>query len=324
MSYQDDERLLRAIDEHKEKYADIYRLLNGAMDRGDIPMNRFMACMKELTALTVGLAKGQAKEGAMYQNCEDDQSHERLRSAIESIKLRFPDVVMSFNIDINRGIFTEKDFYNFLSCISLSFGRNKRKVVRAEDMKKGFSSVMFSILESISTGDFSEERFALFCTALQNILSGGRTMNKSERDQALRELAQKIVEVLISDKDVMKMLHDLKQSGVFSEDQVLGVALKVSDILKMTEDTKHIKSNQNLGGNAMFDNLHKLSKEQQEKFTQKSDTIDGIDGRELSENEVAFQKYTAEKFDKEKWLKKVGLLSLEHTVEQPPNNTESA
>ena len=138
-------------------------------------------------------------------------------------------------------------------------------------------------------------------------------MRKQDREKELHELSQAIVEALTHNEDVMSQLADLKLRDVIDSSTLLGLALKISDLLELSgiaftqEDI--VEEPSALIGDG-DENNDQNDDTDTEKFAgdinEEEDAI--IDGRELSSNEVAFQEWANNKFNEKEWLKSARLI----------------
>ena len=124
-------------------------------------------------------------------------------------------------------------------------------------------------------------------------------MDGKSNEKELKALSHAIMEAITGNEEVMALLNDLKQRNVVDSSTLLGLALRIGEIIEISGMTFR-------------------QDEIEEKQTQ-LDTCDAedsaqtpayelIDGRELSAKEVAFQSWSAERFDERAWLKKMGLI----------------
>ena len=144
-------------------------------------------------------------------------------------------------------------------------------------------------------------------------------MRHQDREKELQELSHAIVEALTHNDDVMALLADLKEREVIDSSTLLGLALKISDLLELSgmaftqEDIAEEPP-------AMIENKVAENDQSDEAETKRfigdiSHEIKGdeaedaiIDGRELSENEIAFEEWSNDKFDEKEWLKNTRLI----------------
>ncbi len=124
-------------------------------------------------------------------------------------------------------------------------------------------------------------------------------MDGKSNEKELKALSHAIMEAITGNEEVMAMLNDLRERNVVDSSTLLGLALRIGEIIEISGMTFR-------------------QDEIEEKQTQ-LDTCDAedsaqtpayelIDGRELSAKEVAFQSWSAERFDERAWLKKMGLI----------------
>jgi hypothetical protein len=136
--------------------------------------------------------------------------------------------------------------------------------------------------------------------------------NNKEREKELRELSEAIVEALTRNEEVMGLLTDLKERKVIEASTLLGLALKVNDLLEIsgvafTQD--ELEENRRIQSKAIAESLTEAVIEAEEKEAALREEGEAtIDGRKLSKSEVAFQEWAAEKFDEKEWLRSMGLI----------------
>ena len=124
-------------------------------------------------------------------------------------------------------------------------------------------------------------------------------MDGKSNDKELKALSHAIMEAITGNEDVMAMLNDLKQRNVVDSSTLLGLALRIGEIVEisgMTFKQDEIEEKQT-----------QLDAPEAEGELQ-IPVYEAIDGRELSAKEVAFQTWSAERFDERAWLKKMGLI----------------
>ncbi len=130
-------------------------------------------------------------------------------------------------------------------------------------------------------------------------------MDNKKHEKELKELSQIIIEVLTNNKDVMGLLADLKERKIIESTTLLGLALKVNDLLEIS------------GATFTKEELEKESKlpapenkllEADGSGTGTTSKRELIDGRELTPNEIAFEQWSRENFDEDRWLRKSGLI----------------
>jgi hypothetical protein len=128
---------------------------------------------------------------------------------------------------------------------------------------------------------------------------GGVVMDGKSNDKELKALSHAIMEAITGNEDVMAMLNDLKQRNVVDSSTLLGLALRIGEIIEisgMTFKQEEIEEKQT-----------QLDAAEAEGELQVP-AYELVDGRELSAKEVAFQTWSAERFDERAWLKKMGLI----------------
>jgi len=124
-------------------------------------------------------------------------------------------------------------------------------------------------------------------------------MDGKSNDKELKALSHAIMEAITGNEDVMAMLNDLKQRNVVDSSTLLGLALRIGEIIEisgMTFKQEEIEEKQTQLDTAEVDGELQVP------------AYELIDGRELSVKEVAFQTWSAERFDERAWLKKMGLI----------------
>ena len=124
-----------------------------------------------------------------------------------------------------------------------------------------------------------------------------------DKEKELRELSQSIVEALAANEEVMSHLSDLKERGIIDPSTLLGLALKVDDLLQISgvafmQDTDPAPKE-------LVGEVEAAIAAEEEAETSLDTTVDG---RKLSTSEVAFTEWAASRFDEKQWLKELGLL----------------
>ncbi len=139
------------------------------------------------------------------------------------------------------------------------------------------------------------------------------TMSSNERDKDLKVLSHAIVDALARNDDVMSMLSDLKERNVIDSSTLLGLALKINDLLEIsgtafTNESLRADSddNEEVSLTKPTDVARKPVQAVSENLESK--TVGMIDGRKLSKNEVAFQEWVNGQFDEKGWLSSSGLI----------------
>lgn len=134
-------------------------------------------------------------------------------------------------------------------------------------------------------------------------------MSAHDKDKELKELSHAIVDALTHNGDVMGMLADLKERKVIDSTTLLGLALKISDLLEIsgmafTDDEVSLRRRLKEGASAP-------ATERALAPAVKEPSVEGtamIDGRKLSNREIAFEEWSRERFDEKDWLKDQGLI----------------
>lgn len=130
-------------------------------------------------------------------------------------------------------------------------------------------------------------------------------MNNKKREKELKELSQIIVDALTSNREVINHLSDLKERKVIDSSTLLGLALKINDLLEIS-------------GTAFAQKDRSRSKREVKTEISRGDTATtgetarklnaSIDGRELTPSQREFERWAMEKFDEKKWLRKAGII----------------
>lgn len=124
-------------------------------------------------------------------------------------------------------------------------------------------------------------------------------MDGKSNEKELKALSHAIMEAITGNEEVMAMLNDLKERNVVDSSTLLGLALRIGEIIEisgMTFRQDEIEEKQ-----TRLDASDSVASAQ-------TPTFELIDGRELSAKEAAFQSWSAERFDERAWLKKMGLI----------------
>ena len=130
-------------------------------------------------------------------------------------------------------------------------------------------------------------------------------MDYKKREKELKELSQIIVDALTSNREVVKHLNDLKERNVIDSSTLLGLALKINDLLEIS-------------GTAFAQKDRSYPKRERKPAISGGDAVATgqtvckvktmIDGRELTPSEREFERWAMEKFDEKKWLRKAGII----------------
>jgi len=132
-------------------------------------------------------------------------------------------------------------------------------------------------------------------------------MKRNERETKFKDLSNAIVNALINDETVMAQLEQLRDRHVIEPGALLGMALKVTELLEISGVTISEDEKKALSGS---DKPQKTEAESHDVPPKPSpaETRETIDGRDLTANEIQFQEWVSEKFDAGEWLKKTGLI----------------
>jgi hypothetical protein len=146
-------------------------------------------------------------------------------------------------------------------------------------------------------------------------------MSQIHRDDELKKLSQLIVDALTHSSEVMALISSLKEKKVVAASTLLGIALKVSDLMEISGvaftqenlDAETGKLFEAMGENEAVDqeveNLSlDFSATDEFDLEDHSNERPMVDGRELSEQEVHFQEWANRNFDDKDWLKNAGLI----------------
>lgn len=130
-------------------------------------------------------------------------------------------------------------------------------------------------------------------------------MDNKKREQELKELSQVIVDALTSNKEVVTHLSDLKERKVIDSSTLLGLALKINDLLEIsgTAFTQKERSPSKRGKKQEM--LNDDTKPASQTVCKIKTKIDGI---ELTPSEREFERWAMEKFDEKKWLRNAGII----------------
>lgn len=131
-------------------------------------------------------------------------------------------------------------------------------------------------------------------------------MDKSKREKELKELSRMITEALTHSEEVMAYLADLKKRNIIDSSTLLGLALKVNDLLVISS---HAYPQQAEEQEAERTRAMAAHKEQNAASAEPAPAQrEQIDGRELSSAEIAFEEWSRKKFSQNTWLRDVGLI----------------
>jgi len=129
-------------------------------------------------------------------------------------------------------------------------------------------------------------------------------MDGKKNEKELKALTQTIMEVLTHNEEIVSLLLDLKARNVIDSSTLLGLALKVSDLVEVSGAAF---SQEDLGRKDQPEKAVALKSAEAAAATVAKERA-VIDGRDLTPSEAAFQEWTTGKFDEKDWLKKTGLI----------------
>lgn len=118
------------------------------------------------------------------------------------------------------------------------------------------------------------------------------------------KLSEAVAEALKNNEKVMSLIAGLKERGAVDSETLLSLYLKIGDLLEVSlttvsrEELERSKSAKRA----------RQPKEAARPQPPDDEAHETIDGRNLSRNEIAFQEWTAERFNEENWLKKRRLI----------------
>ena len=128
---------------------------------------------------------------------------------------------------------------------------------------------------------------------------------KKEKD--LKDLSQLIVTALTRDESVMSALADLKKRKVIEQSTLLGLALKINDLLELAGTSVTGPESANQDEKPLSIQSEPVTPDSRP-FQPSLKVKSMIDGKELSYQEAQFQEWAIAKFDEKQWLKKSGLI----------------
>ena len=130
------------------------------------------------------------------------------------------------------------------------------------------------------------------------------------QDKEFEQLNDAILKAIISSSDVEKVLQDFKSKDMINEMAVVNLILSLEELSglmfpetpdKQTHTLEPAEKNQPVKKqrleNQIFENTTK-------KISCKSSSYDLVDGKELSRNEILFERYYQGRFNEKQWLKR--------------------
>jgi hypothetical protein len=130
---------------------------------------------------------------------------------------------------------------------------------------------------------------------------------EEKREKDLKDLSQLIVSALTRDEGVMSALADLKKRKVIEPSTLLGLALKINDLLELSGATISEEEAEETAGKtpSAGEGPAKAPIGTQSRPVARVKAM--IDGRELSYQETLFEEWAIANFNEKEWLKKTGL-----------------
>ena len=127
-------------------------------------------------------------------------------------------------------------------------------------------------------------------------------------DKEFDQLNEAVLKAILSSKDVEKVLRDFKSKNLINEMAVVNLVLSLEDLSSLIFSESAEKSNHALDSlnhkqpliNDKIENKTINSKKNQVSCSLNS--YDLVDGKNLSRNEILFEKYYQERFNEKQWL----------------------
>jgi len=130
-------------------------------------------------------------------------------------------------------------------------------------------------------------------------------MDNKKREKELKELSHIIVEALSGNQEVVSHLNDLKERKVIDSSTLLGLALKINDLLEIS-GTAFAQKDKNNARRERKTEAHASDTTATAETVCELKTM--VDGKELTASEREFQRWAMENFDEKKWLRKIGVI----------------
>lgn len=128
-------------------------------------------------------------------------------------------------------------------------------------------------------------------------------MDQRDREKDLRELSQMIVDALARNEAIMSHLAELKERGIIDSSTLLGLALRVNELLELSATMFAQQDTRIETPRALPQPEHGMVRARG--AAPGSRAI--YDGREITATEAAFEEWVIERFDEQEWLRKIGL-----------------
>ncbi|MGK7346196.1 MAG: hypothetical protein ACNS63_10365 [Candidatus Nitrospinota bacterium M3_3B_026] len=125
----------------------------------------------------------------------------------------------------------------------------------------------------------------------------------AEKGREIKKLSEAVAEALKNNEKVMSLIAELKERGVVDSETLLSLYLKIGDLLEVSLTTVSREELEKLKTGKQA-----APKKAEPPREPDDDIHETIDGRDLSRNEIAFQEWTAERFNEGNWLKKRRLI----------------
>ena len=127
-------------------------------------------------------------------------------------------------------------------------------------------------------------------------------------DKEFDQLNEAVLKAILSSKDVENVLRDFKSKNLINEMAVVNLVLSLEDLSSLIFSESAEKSNHALDAlnhkqsliNDKIENKTSDSKKNQVSCSLNS--YDLVDGKNLSRNEILFEKYYQERFNEKQWL----------------------
>lgn len=124
-------------------------------------------------------------------------------------------------------------------------------------------------------------------------------MGSDERAERLKELSEAIVDALGQNENVMRLIAGLKRARLIDSETMLGLALRVDDLERMTGGLI-VSRSERVGHIAerASDRPRANESELAERY---------IDGSIIDSKSAAFERFASDRFDERAWLARLGL-----------------
>ncbi|VAX24190.1 hypothetical protein MNBD_NITROSPINAE03-750 [hydrothermal vent metagenome] len=130
-------------------------------------------------------------------------------------------------------------------------------------------------------------------------------MDNKKREKELKELSHIIVDALSNNREVVSHLNDLKERKVIDSSTLLGLALKVCDLLNIP-GAAFAQEDINISGRKRETGISSDDKAGADETARQLKAV--VDGKELTPSQRQFQRWAMENFDEKKWLSKIGVI----------------